>query len=73
MNDSMLWVKGSRCYEQFRDMDDINGIMLWAQGSRCYELVKVVNDMTNLGSHELKALDTMNNSGLWMIWTIPSR
>ena len=27
---------------------------------------------TTLG-HELKALDAMNNSGLWMIWTILSR
>ena len=24
MNESKLWVKGSRCYGQFRDMDDMN-------------------------------------------------
>ena len=37
MNDSGLWVKGSKSYEQFRDVDDMNESVWWAQGSRGYE------------------------------------
>ena len=29
-----------------------------------------MDDVNDSGSHELKPLDTMNYSGLWMIWII---
>ena len=64
MNDSGSCVKGSRCYEQFRDVDDMNKSVLWAQGSRFYEQLKVVDDMNNSDSHKLRPLDAMNNLGL---------
>ena len=44
----------------------------WAQGFRFYEQLRVVDDMNDLGSHELKPLNAMNNLGLGMIWTIIS-
>ena len=31
-----------------------------------------VDDMNDLGSHELRPLDAMNNLGLWVIWKILS-
>ncbi|RVW86075.1 Retrovirus-related Pol polyprotein from transposon 17.6 [Vitis vinifera] len=37
-----------------------------AQGSRSYETLKVVDGMNELGSRELKPLDSMNQSGLWV-------
>ena len=37
-----------------------------AQGSICYDQARVVDDMSDLGSHEFKPLDATNNSGLWM-------
>ena len=40
---------------------------LGAQGSGCYEEPKVVNDMKDMRSHELKPLDAMNDSGIWLI------
>ena len=70
INASRSWVKGSRFYEQVRDMDDMNDSMWWAQGSRCYEKLKVVDDMNNLDSHKLRPLDAMNNLGLRVIWTV---
>ena len=42
----------------------------FAYGSRCYEQLKVVDDTNNSRSNELRPLDGMNNSGVWMIWTI---
>ena len=42
----------------------------WNQSSRFYKELKVMDDMNDSGSHELKPLDTMNYSGLWMIWMI---
>ena len=42
----------------------------WDQGSRCYEPLKEVDDMDDLGSYELRALNVINNSRLCMIWTI---
>ena len=51
-------------------MDYMSYYRSWAQGSGWYEQLKVVNDMNDLGSRELKPLDVMNNSGLWMIWKI---
>ena len=35
-----------------------------AQGFGCYEQLKVVDDMNDLGSHELRPLDAMNSSRL---------
>ena len=80
MNDFMSWVMGSKCYEQFRNMDDMKESVWWAQGSKCYEQLKVVDDMNDSGSHKLKPLYVMNILGLgerfWvmrrrpqMLWT----
>ena len=38
-----------------------------AQAFKFYEHVRVMDDMNNLGSCELKPLDTMNRSSLWTI------
>ena len=38
-----------------------------AQGSRCYEQLKFMVVMNN-SSYELKVIDAMNNSRLWMTW-----
>ena len=73
MNESGSWVKDSRCFEQFIDMDDMNNSVWWAQGSRCYEKLKVVDDMNNLDSYELRPLYVMNNLGLQVIWMILGR
>ena len=70
MNDSGSQVKGSKCYEQFKDLDDMNDSMWWGQGSRCYEQFRVVDDMNDLGSHEVRYLDAMSNLGLQVIWAI---
>ena len=51
-------------------MVDKNESGLWAQGSRCYEQLKVIDDMNDLGS-ELKALNAMKSSRLWMTWATP--
>ena len=53
--------------------DDMNDTGSWAQGSKCYAQLRVVVDMNYLGSPKLKALDVMDSSGLWMIWTILGR
>ena len=37
-----------------------------AQGSRSYEQLRVVDDMDDLGSSELRSLNAMNCSGLWL-------
>ena len=37
----------------------------YAQGSICYEKLRIVNDVKTPG-HELRVLDAMNNSRLWM-------
>ena len=42
----------------------------WAQGFKRYEQLRVINDMNDLGLHELRPIDAMNRSRLWMIWTI---
>ena len=51
----------------------MNDSMLSAQGSRCYEQLRVVEDMNDLGSYELRSLDSLNNSRQRMIWTIFGR
>ena len=62
------WMTPSReLHEQLKAMDDMNYPRSWAQ---CYELLKVVDDMNNSGSRELRPLNAMNNSGLWIIWMI---
>ena len=48
-------------------MVDLKNLGSLAGGFRCYEHVRVMDDMNNLGSHELRPLDTMNHSSLWMI------
>ena len=42
-------------------MDYMSYYGLWAQGSKWYEQLKVVDDMNDLGSHELKPLDVINH------------
>ena len=37
---------------------------------RCYEQLNFVDDMKDLESCELKPLDAINSSGLWMILMI---
>ena len=47
-------------------MVDINDSTLSAQGFGCYEQHRVLGDMNDLGFHDHKPLDVVNNSGLWM-------
>ena len=70
MNNSWSWFQGLRCYEKVRLVHDMCYSKLWAQGFGRYEQLRVVNDMNNLGSRGFRPLDAMNNSELWMIWTI---
>ena len=77
MNDSWSWAQDCKCYEQLRTMDDMNNYRSWAQGFRYYkklramvDLSNIVDDMNDLGSCELRPLDTMNNSNLLMLWMI---
>ena len=48
----------------------MNDSRSWGHDFRFYEELKVVNDMNYLESHELKALDAMNNSIFWIILMI---
>ena len=50
MNDSELWVKGFRCYEHLRALDDRNDFRLLNDVSRCYEQLKAIDDMNDSGS-----------------------
>ena len=43
----------------------MNDSKLLAQAFRCYEKLWAINGMATLG-HELRALDVMQNSGLWL-------
>ena len=60
---------------ELRAQDAINnsGLCLtfssWSQGSRCYEQLIVVNDMNDSVSCDLRPLDAMNRSELWMLIT----
>ena len=38
-----------------------------AQGSRSYEQLKVMDDIIDTGSHEKRPVDSINNSGVWII------
>ena len=60
MNYFRSCAKGSRCYEQFKDVDAMNNSMSRDQGSRCYEQLKVVDDMN-------RPPDAMNRSRPWKI------
>ena len=66
MNESRSWAQGSRCYEQFKVVDDMND-----SGSRELRHLDAMNNLemwiiwTILG-RELKALDSMNSSRLLM-------
>ena len=66
MNDSSSWAQGSKCYEQLKVVDLMNCSKSRAHNTLCYEQLKLVDGMNNSRSHELKALDTMNRSGLCM-------
>ena len=63
-NDSGSRVEISKCYEKLRAADDMNNSMLRDQGSRLYEQLRAMDDMKDLGSHESRVLDVVNNSGL---------
>ena len=42
----------------------------WDQGCGCFEQLNIMDDMNNLGSHELRLLDVMYSLSLWIIWMI---
>ena len=60
----MIWMI---LHQELKVVDDMNNYRSWAHDSRYYEKLMVVVDMTQGG--ELKTLDVMSNSKLWMIWT----
>ena len=72
MDDLKLWAQCSWWYEQLRVVDDMNDSRSWAQCTKCYESLKVVDDMNDLTSREIKPLDAIDSSGLWMLWIILS-
>ena len=53
MSDSELFAQGSRCYETFNVMDDMNDFGLWTQGSKSYEQLRAVVDMNKSWSCKL--------------------
>ena len=53
MNDSESWAQGFRCYEQLKVVVDIKYSGLWMTWAT--------------SSCEVKALDSMNSLGLWII------
>ena len=67
-NDSSSWAHDSKCYEQLKAMNDINYSGSWAEGYGCYEKVSIMHHMNDSRSHEVKPIDAMYNSKLWMIW-----
>ena len=64
LNDSKSWAQGLRYYVELRALDDMNTFRSWPQGFKCYEQLRVADGMNDLGSRELKVLDTINNWGL---------
>ena len=54
-------------------MDTMSYSRSWAYNFGCYEELKVLDDMNDLGFHELNPLDAMNNLRLRMIWMIFGR
>ena len=53
-------------------MDDVNDSQSEAQGPRFYEQVRVVDDMNNSRLRDLRPLDAMYSSTLWMMSIILS-
>ena len=47
MNESRLWAKASKCYEQLKFKDDTNDYWSWAYESECYEQLRAMDDMNN--------------------------
>ena len=68
MNDYGSWTQGCKCYKLLRVTDYMNDFKSWAQGSRCYEELRFMDDMNDSRSSELKPLDVVNNSRLWLTW-----
>ena len=69
MNDFMLSVWGSRCYEQHRVVDDMNNL-----GSCELQSLDALNSsrlrmIWTIFYHEHIMLNIMNNLRLWMTWT----
>ena len=64
------WVQDIRYYEPLRVVDDMNDCTSWHQASRCYEWLRAMDDINNFRSwapgYELKALNAMNYSRLWL-------
>ena len=48
-------------------MDGMSYFGLWPHGYGSYEYLSIVDTMNNSRSCELKPLDAMSNSELWMI------
>ena len=68
MNIFWFLALGYKFNEQVSVVDYTNKSRAWAHGCRCYEQLKAMVDMFDSTSHELRALDVMNSSRLWMIW-----
>ena len=69
LNSSRLWMTWTTSGSELKALVELKDSELWAQGSRYYEQLRFVDDMNNLGSCELRPLDSMNSLGLWMTWT----
>ena len=54
-------------YHELKVVDNMNDTGSLAHGSRYYEHLKVVVDMNEFGGHELRALNAMSSSELWII------
>ena len=52
---------------ELRVVDEMNDSKLSTQGSRYFEQNRVLDDKNDLGSQELRPLEAMTSSGLWMI------
>ena len=47
-------------------MDDMNDLGSCAHGYGCNEKLRFGNDMNDLGSHELRVLDALRKTRLWL-------
>ena len=70
MNIFKSWAQGFRCNEKLKAVVDMNDFRSWPQHSRFYAQLKAMDYMNDLGFHELRPLDGMDNSRVWLIWTI---
>ena len=57
-------------HHELKVINDMNDSKSWSHEFRWYEQLKVVDDMNDSGFLELRPLEGMNNSRVWMIWTI---